>query len=64
MSLAVVKNWRKDKVVIPEGHKVPEGFLLLRRGVYRDCGNDDIKMIAAAPFYISGRMLNRERGET
>ncbi|MCL6478093.1 MAG: GreA/GreB family elongation factor [Peptococcaceae bacterium] len=62
MTLEDGKNGRMEKSVLPDGLEAPDGYLILENGVYKGNG-DGVKMIATAPFYITGRLLNRERGE-
>lgn len=63
MSVLSDEILNSESVELPAGMEAPEGYLILEKGVYKDTGDDKIKMISAAPFYITGRLLNRERGE-
>lgn len=63
MGLEDEKNGRIEKSVLPDGLELPNGYLILEKGVYKDNGENGVKMIATAPFYITGRLINRERGE-
>jgi phosphotransferase system HPr-like phosphotransfer protein len=61
---SAAKRWRKNAADMPDGLKAPNGYLILKNGVFRDQGDEGIRRISTAPFYVTGRLLNRERGDT
>lgn len=64
MNSSAEENGCEKTAALPVGHMAPEGYLVLVEGIYKDKGDGGVRMIASAPFYIVGRLINRERGET
>lgn len=63
--MELVGGGRRNRLAfdLPDGLEAPGGYLILEKGVFKET-DDGLKMIATAPFYINGRLLHRERGET
>lgn len=63
LGLAAEKNDNYVAVELPGDLKEPDGYEIYSDGVYKKIGEEALRMISTAPFYITGRLINRERGE-